>query len=100
MKAMQDDSGGLENYSACLFSDEQDKLSFLLTGRHQTLRADGGAEKNAVFGGPIFYGHAVQFSERPEMVICQTKTAFGIAGNSKGLLLSGISGDHPTCTPG
>ena len=66
MKAMQDDAGGLENYAACLFSDGGEKVSFLLTGRHQTLRADGGSEKNSVFGGPLFYGHAVEFNERPE----------------------------------
>jgi hypothetical protein len=66
MKAMKDDSNGLENYSACLFSDGKDKLSFLLTGRHQTIRSDGGAEKNTVFGGPVFYGHAVEFYERPD----------------------------------
>lgn len=66
MRAMRDDAGGLGNYSACLFSDGGDKLSFVLTGRHQTIRADGGAEKNAVFGGPLFYGHAVEFNERPD----------------------------------
>ena len=65
-RAMRDDGGGLGNYSACLFSDGEDKLSFVLTGRHQTIRADGGAEKNAVFGGPLFYGHAVEFNERPD----------------------------------
>jgi hypothetical protein len=66
LRAMQDDMGGLGNYSACLFSDGGEKLAFMLTGRHQTLRADGGTEKNAVFGGPIFYGHAVTFYERPD----------------------------------
>lgn len=66
LRAMQDDMGGLGNYSACLFSDSSEKLAFMLTGRHQTIRADGGAEKNAVFGGPIFYGHAVTFNERPD----------------------------------
>jgi len=66
LRAMQDDMGGLGNYSACLFSDGSEKLAFMLTGRHQTIRADGGAEKNAVFGGPIFYGHAVTFYERPD----------------------------------
>ncbi len=64
--AMRDDAGGLGNYSAGLFSDGGNKLSFVLTGRHQTIRADGGAEKNAVFGGPLFYGHAVEFNERPD----------------------------------
>jgi hypothetical protein len=66
LHAMQDDMGGLDNYSACLFNDGSEKLAFMLTGRHQTIRADGGAEKNAVFGGPIFYGHAVTFYERPD----------------------------------
>ncbi len=72
MRAMKDDSGGLGNYSACLFhtgdkgETTPSRLAFLLTGRHQTLRADGGTEKNAVFGGPIFYGHAVEFNERPD----------------------------------
>jgi hypothetical protein len=66
MRAMQDDMGGFGNYSACLFSDGAEKFAFMLTGRHQTIRADGGAEKNAVFGGPIFYGHAVTFYERPD----------------------------------
>ncbi|NIR50208.1 DUF3500 domain-containing protein [candidate division KSB1 bacterium] len=66
MRAMKDDMGGLQNYSACLFDDGHDKLSFVLSGRHQTIRADGGAEKNAVFGGPLFYGHAVEFYERPD----------------------------------
>ena len=66
LKAMRDDDGGIGNYSACLFSDGAEKLAFMLTGRHQTIRADGGAEKSAVFGGPIFYGHAVSFRERPD----------------------------------
>lgn len=66
LRAMQDDMGGLGNYSACLFSAGDEKLAFMLTGRHQTIRADGGAEKNAMFGGPIFYGHAVTFNERPD----------------------------------
>ncbi len=66
MKAMQDDMNGFGNYSACLFSDDREKLTFMLTGRHQTIRADSEAEKNTVFGGPIFYGHAVTFHEKPD----------------------------------
>lgn len=66
LRAMQDDMDGLGNYSACFFSDGGEKLAFMLTGRHQTIRADGGAEKNAVFGGPIFYGHAVTFNEKSD----------------------------------
>ena len=66
LRAMQDDMDGLGNYSACLFGDGGEKLAFMLTGRHQTIRADGGAEQNAIFGGPIFYGHAVTFYEKPD----------------------------------
>ena len=29
-----------------------------LSGRHDTLRADGNSVEGAAFGGPIFYGHA------------------------------------------
>ncbi len=65
-RTMVDDAGGLENYSVALFSDGADRLAFLLAGRHQTIRADGGAEPRFVFGGPVFYGHAVQFVERPD----------------------------------
>jgi hypothetical protein len=66
LRAMQDDMGGLGNYSACLFSDGGEKLAFMLTGRHQTIRARTGAEEHTGFGGPIFYGHAVTFHERPD----------------------------------
>lgn len=35
-----------------------EKFEFVMTGRHQTIRADGNTEKHVAFGGPIFYGHA------------------------------------------
>src|SRR5690606_676505 len=38
----------------------------VLTGRHLTFRADGNSVENASFGGPIFYGHAVEFNEKPD----------------------------------
>ncbi|WP_165230199.1 glycosyltransferase family 2 protein [Aquisphaera insulae] len=33
------------------------KFQFVMTGRHMTLRADGGSEDRLAFGGPILYGH-------------------------------------------
>jgi hypothetical protein len=36
------------------------KFEFVLTGRHCTRRCDGDSVDGAVFGGPIFYGHAAQ----------------------------------------
>jgi hypothetical protein len=65
-KSMKDDDGGLANYSCAIFgSPLESRCQFVLTGRHVTLRADGNAVANTVFGGPIFYGHAVKFDEDP-----------------------------------
>lgn len=60
MKQMDDDDGGLESYSVAVFGEpETDKrFEWVLTGRHDTLRADGNSVEGAAFGGPIFYGHA------------------------------------------
>jgi hypothetical protein len=66
-KQMKDDYGGFENYHVAIFADEEGKkLEWMLTGRHLTIRADGGQEVNLAFGGPIFYGHAVEFDEKPD----------------------------------
>lgn len=57
-KQMDDDSGGLDYYSAAIFGTPGDgKFEFELTGRHLTLRADGNSVDKAAFGGPIVYGH-------------------------------------------
>jgi hypothetical protein len=66
-KQMKDDSpGGFESYTCAIFGKPgEDKFEFVLTGRHVTLRADGNSVENSVFGGPIFYGHAVTFNEEP-----------------------------------
>ncbi len=67
MKQMKDDDGGLNRYSCALFGDpEKKKCQFVLTGRHTTLRADGNSVANQALGGPIFYGHAVSETERPD----------------------------------
>ena len=61
---MKDDGGGFENYYVAMFGDpDQSKFEWVITGRHCTLRADGHSNANAAFGGPIFYGHAVKFTE-------------------------------------
>jgi hypothetical protein len=58
-KQMKGDAGGLENYSVAVFGEPgTDKpFEWVLTGRHNTLRADGNSVEGAAFGGPIFYGH-------------------------------------------
>ena len=60
MKQMEDDSGGFESYHVAVFGEPgTDKpFEWVLTGRHDTLRADGNSVEGAAFGGPIFYGHA------------------------------------------
>jgi Protein of unknown function (DUF3500) len=62
LKQMKDDSGGKpfgSTQSFAIFGEPgTDKFEFVLTGRHQTIRADGNCEKHVAFGGPIFYGHA------------------------------------------
>ena len=58
-KQMQGDAGGFANYSVAVFGEPgSDKpFEWVLTGRHDTLRADGNSVEGAAFGGPIFYGH-------------------------------------------
>jgi hypothetical protein len=71
MKQLKDDSGGKkwgETQSIAVFGEPgTDKFEFVITGRHQTLRADGNTEAHVAFGGPIFYGHAAEgFNEKAD----------------------------------
>jgi hypothetical protein len=70
MKQMDDDAGGFNKYHVAVFGEpESDKpFEWVLTGRHDTLRADGNSVEGAAFGGPIFYGHAADghFNEDPK----------------------------------
>ncbi len=58
-KQMEADSGGFDTYSVAVFGEPGTEKPFewVLTGRHNTLRADGNSVEGAAFGGPIFYGH-------------------------------------------
>lgn len=65
-KQMKDDSGGFGTFTCAVFGDpSKEQFNWVLTGRHATLRIDGNSIANAAFGGPIFYGHAVRFTEKP-----------------------------------
>ncbi len=68
MYHMQEDGGGLGNYSMAIFGQPgSGKFEFVLTGRHCTMRCDGDSVEGTAFGGPIFYGHASQsFNEKPD----------------------------------
>ncbi|MBI1325579.1 DUF3500 domain-containing protein [bacterium] len=69
MKQMDDDYGGFEGYHIAIFGEpDSDKpFEWVLSGRHDTLRADGNSADGVAFGGPIFYGHAAagNFDENP-----------------------------------
>jgi hypothetical protein len=60
MKQMDDDAGGFDAYHVAVFGEPGTGKPFewVLTGRHDTIRADGNSVEGAAFGGPIFYGHA------------------------------------------
>lgn len=63
------DSGkaGFGSSSIALFGEPgTGKFEFVLTGRHCTRRCDGDSVEGAAFGGPIFYGHAVQGTEKAD----------------------------------
>ncbi|MCI0721712.1 MAG: DUF3500 domain-containing protein [Acidobacteria bacterium] len=68
MTHMQDDDGGIGNYSIAIFGQPgTGAFEFVLTGRHCTMRCDGDSVEGAAFGGPIFYGHAAgTFNEKPD----------------------------------
>jgi hypothetical protein len=60
MRPVQEDGGGLAKYSAAIFGDPSGgPFQFVLAGNHCTLRCGGDSVRDAAFGGPVFYGHAV-----------------------------------------
>ena len=69
-RQMEDDNGGFESYHVAVFGEPgtDQPFEWVLTGRHDTLRADGNSVDGAAFGGPIFYGHAANgtFNENPQ----------------------------------
>ena len=68
MYHIQEDAGGLGNYSVALFGTPgTGEFEFVLAGRHCTSRCDGDSVEGSAFGGPIFYGHASQrINEAPD----------------------------------
>ena len=59
-RQMEDEYDGFEGYHIAIFGEpDSDKpFEWVLSGRHDTLRADGNSVDGVAFGGPIFYGHA------------------------------------------
>jgi hypothetical protein len=74
-RQMDDDDGGIENYSVAVFGKPgEGKFQWELTGRHLTLRADGDSVDKAAFGGPIIYGHGEE-DIKENLFYYQTKMA-------------------------
>jgi hypothetical protein len=68
-RQLRDDTGGQPwgaAQSIAIFGRPgTNQFQFVMTGRHMTIRADGGSTAHMAFGGPIFYGHAASgFNER------------------------------------
>jgi Protein of unknown function (DUF3500) len=63
-RQMKDDYGGFDHYHVAVFGEPgtENAFEWVLTGRHNTLRADGNQAVGASFGGPIFLGHASPIS--------------------------------------
>ncbi len=75
-RQMDDDDGGMDNYSVAVFGDPgAGKFQFELTGRHLTLRADGDSVDKAAFGGPIVYGHGEEDDLSQNLFHYQTQKA-------------------------
>jgi 3-hydroxymyristoyl/3-hydroxydecanoyl-(acyl carrier protein) dehydratase len=66
-KQLKDDAGGFGNSQniAIFGKPGQGNYEMVMTGRHMTLRCDGNSAAHVAFGGPIFYGHAPRFNEKP-----------------------------------
>ena len=73
-RQMDDDSGGLGDYSVAVFGNPvQGDFQWLLTGRHLTLRADGDSSPKMAFGGGMVYGHGEESSASENIFFYQTK---------------------------
>ena len=76
LRQLKDDDGGFERYSCALFGEPgKDKFEWVMTGRHLTIRADGNNMPDAVFGGPIVYGHGATGNQKANLFYYQTQVA-------------------------
>jgi len=73
-RQMDDDSGGLSDYSVAVFGNPTaGDFQWMLTGRHLTLRADGQSSPKTAFGGGMVYGHGEESSASDNIFYYQTK---------------------------
>jgi len=76
IRQMRDDAGGWEKYACAIFGEPgNDRFEWVMTGRHVTIRADGNNVADAVFGGPIVYGHGEAGNKGSNLFHYQTEAA-------------------------
>ncbi|MGL6074739.1 MAG: DUF3500 domain-containing protein [Fimbriiglobus sp.] len=89
----KEDSGGKawgSEQSIAIFGvPGSEQFEFVLSGRHQTLRADGNTEKHVAFGGPIFYGHAAGGDDEEKDHPGNVFWSQAVAANKVAAMLSG-----------
>ncbi|HWL10013.1 MAG TPA: DUF3500 domain-containing protein [Planctomicrobium sp.] len=94
VEQMEFDDGGWDRYHIALFgTPESGQFQWMLTGRHNTLRADGNCVPGAAFGGPIVYGHGEEGDPKDNLFYYQTQQANKVfqaldAGQAKQALLA------------
>ncbi len=81
-RQMEEDYGGFDNYHVAVFGEPgtDQPFEWVLTGRHNTMRADGNSVEGVAFGGPIFYGHASRQLQRGRQAHRQRLVVSGPAG--------------------
>ncbi len=66
MEQLKNDGGGFDNYHIALFGNPKSgPAEWVFTGRHSTMRVGADPVDPSAFGGPIFYGHAPEDTEKP-----------------------------------
>lgn len=85
LKQMDDDSGGIEDYSIAFFGEPDGQgFQWELTGRHVTLRADGDRNDRLAFGGPLVYGHSEEGKPEDNLFFYQTRQVNKVFGALEG----------------
>jgi len=98
-----DNSGAFNRCGALIFGNPagKDKFSFVFSGHHLTIRADGNSEEGAAFGGPMYYGHSPHGYSRGNLFFYQTRSVMSLhaalngAQRDKAVVKRGNPGEGP-----
>jgi hypothetical protein len=75
-----DASNSFENCGAYIFGDPSgdQPYAWVFTGHHLTVRCDGNSERNAAFGGPMYYGHSPDGFSQRNLFNYQTRSVLSV----------------------